>query len=318
MKQASSEPTSMIGNLAGVAIAVCTRNRPGDLIECIRSILAIPGDFELLVVDQSDVPTPIDAIPEFSGDRRLRYHASMSRGLSRARNEALRATQAEVLAFTDDDCRVSPLWIRSFSQLFASEPDLALAYGRVTAPEHLWKVGFIATFEIQGSVRYKGRLPEPLEPWGIGANMVLRRRVVMDLGGFDPFLGAGTPMYGGEELDLTMRAIGAGHAVVCTGDFEVTHLGVRPHAIARAQYRNYAIGAGAAYGKNMRLGTPGVRALFSRTMLQQLKGVLSAAARGRRPRGLGMLLATLSGAVQTLKLKLNRQMRSFEERPGGP
>jgi glycosyltransferase involved in cell wall biosynthesis len=294
-----------------LAIAVCTRNRGDDLVECVRSILANPGEFQLVVVDQSDVPTALDTNAEFAGDRRLLYRSSTTRGLSRARNEALQATDAAVLAFTDDDCRVPAHWVQDIADLFAAEPSLALAYGRVIAPEELWKIGFIASFEPATEVRYRGRLPEPLEPWGIGANMVLRRRVAIDLGGFDPRLGAGTTLHGGEELDLTMRMIGAGHEVACTNAFEVTHLGVRPHAIARAQYRNYAVGAGAAYAKNIRLGTRGVGVLFRRTLLLQIKVALMGLARGRRPQGLGLTLATLRGAAATLRLKLDREQQRF-------
>jgi len=302
----------MLRESAGLAIAVCSRNRRDDLIDCVRSILSNPGDFQLIVVDQSDVPAALETVSEFAQDGRLRYIASTSRGLSRARNEALRATQAELLAFTDDDCRVSGHWVEGIRRLFASEPNLVLAYGRVIVPEELWKIGFTASFEPAAEIRYKGRLPAPLEPWGIGANMALHRQTALNLGGFDACLGAGTPLHGGEELDLTMRALGEGHTVGCTNVFEVTHLGVRPHAIASAQYRNYAVGAGAAYAKNIRLGTPGVCALFLRTLLLQLSTALSTAATGRRPRGLGLTLATLVGAVKTLRLKLNHNTRSFE------
>jgi hypothetical protein len=204
--------------------------------------------------------------------------------------------------------------VQGIHKLFSSEVDLAIAFGRVVVPEELWKIGFTASFEPKSEVRYKGRLPEPTDPWGIGASMVLRRQAALDLGGFDPFLGAGTPLHGGEELDLAMRAMGAGHTVGCTNAFELTHLGVRPHAIARVQYRNYAIGAGAAFAKNIRLGTPGARTFFFNVLTLQLKSAARAVLSGRRPHGLGMTLATLTGAVKTLRLKLNRQMRSFEAR----
>ena len=300
--------------MSSIAVAVCTRNRPGDLVECVRSILANAGDFELIVIDQSDVPVALHTHAEFANDARLRYLSSPSRGLSRARNEALRVTQARLIAFTDDDCRVSSHWVRNIENLFAAEPDIVLAYGRVVVPEDLWKIGFTASFEPATEVRYKGRLPEPLEPWGIGANMALSRETTMDIGAFDAFLGAGTPLHGGEELDLAMRAMGAGHTVACTNAFEVTHLGVRPHAIAREQYRNYALGAGAAYAKNIRLGTPGARAFFLRTLALQFRAALSEVLSGRRPHGLGMTLATLRGALKTLGLKLNHELHSFEVR----
>jgi len=304
----------MSGDPVSLSIAVCTRNRPGDLADCVRSILGNPGDFDLIVIDQSDTPVALDNVTEFAADRRLRHLTSATRGLSRARNEAMAAAGTELLAFTDDDCRVSPRWVEGIRGLFERESDLGLAYGRVIVPQELWQIGFTAGFEPAGEIRHRGRLPRPLEPWGIGANMVVRRRTAVELGGFDPFLGAGTSLHAGEELDLALRMMGAGHTVAYTKTFEVTHLGVRPYALARALYRNYDVGTGAAYAKNLRLGTPGVRGLFFRTLLLQLKAVLSALARGRRPHGLGQIVATLTGATKGMLLKLNRGRHSFEDR----
>jgi hypothetical protein len=278
----------------------------------VRTILANPGDeFELVVVDQSTDGASTEALREFSGDARLRHHPTKSRGLSRARNEALALSRAEVLSFTDDDCRVPATFAADVIGFFRKRPDASLVFGRVIAPPELWEKGYVATFEPQERT-FAGAFPPAMTPWGIGANMALRVRPALDVGGFDPCLGPGALVdVGGDELDFTMRALGAGLSLVHTAAFEVTHLGVREHAVSRALLRGYATGAGAAYMKNIRLRTPGVTKAFSSWVLVQGAAVVTGALRGRRPLGLGMMIATLRGTMQVLSVPLDREKRSF-------
>ncbi|HYQ16284.1 MAG TPA: glycosyltransferase [Polyangiaceae bacterium] len=291
-----------------LTVAVCTRNRRDDLRECVASVLANPGDsFELLIVDQSDEP---DASLEARAraDARLRYHVAASRGLSRARNEVLELARGRIIAFTDDDCRVSAAWVRNIERYFEAHPEHAVVFGRVIAPAELHSKGYVATFEPQEETFVK-RFPSPIGTWGIGACMVLRREAIAGLGGFDPALGAGAPIPAGEELDFTIRAIGAGLIMATTGAFEVTHLGVREHDAARKLFLGYVEGAGAAYVKNIRLATPGSKRLFARWFAGVGQRVLLAAATGRRPLGAGILAAGLRGGLRTLRLPRDRRVR---------
>jgi cellulose synthase/poly-beta-1,6-N-acetylglucosamine synthase-like glycosyltransferase len=293
-----------------LTVAVGTRNRPADIRECVRTILANPDqDFELVVVDQSD--DAAGSLDEFAGDSRLRHHRTLFRGASRARNEVLALSRTDIVAFTDDDCRVPHDFVANVKRFFQSAPDVSLAFGRVVAPPELFEKGFVATFD-PAEGRFEGAFPSPFTPWGIGANMALRIAAVTSVGAFDPCLGPGAIVpIGGEELDLAMRVIGAGLTVAHTQSFEVTHLGVREWAVSRAQFSGYSAGAGAAYMKNIRLRTPGVTKLFGAWLARQSFHVLSGAIRGRRPTGLGMMLATLRGSMDVLSLPLDRRKKAF-------
>ncbi len=295
-----------------LTVAICTRNRPDDLRECVRTVLANPGpDFEVLVVDQSDPAAANDVLREFASDARLRHHVTASRGLSRARNEVLERARADVIAFTDDDCRVDSDWVRRVDEYFDARPEVALGFGRVVAPAELHAKGYVATFEPEDAILRE--FPSPMAPWGIGACMVLRRDAVMRAGAFDPELGAGSPIPAGEELDFTIRVLGAGLAVATTRAFEVTHLGVREHEAARKLFLGYVEGAGAAYAKNIRLRTPGAKRLFARWFAGVSKEVARAALTGRRPLGVGLLLAGLRGGYGVWRMPLDSRTRSFED-----
>src|SRR4051812_48544742 len=94
-----------------VSAVVPTRNRPEDVRRCLRSLLATDVD-EIVMVDQSTDDLTRRVLDEIgaTADDRLVYVASDERGVSRARNTAVRACSGEVIAFTDDDCTVTTTW----------------------------------------------------------------------------------------------------------------------------------------------------------------------------------------------------------------
>jgi glycosyltransferase involved in cell wall biosynthesis len=294
-----------------LSVIVCSRNRRQDLESCVASILASPRtDFELVVIDQSDAADAAAAVAAHRTDVRLRYLPTTSRGLSRARNEAVATARAGVLAFTDDDCRVEPSFVSRVMEFFESRPDVAMAFGAVTAPEELHAKGHIATFSPQEQT-FRGRFPSPMAPWGIGANMAFRRAAAVRVGAFDPELGAGAKIPAGEELDFTIRVLGAGLAVATTAAFEVTHLGVREHEAARHLFLGYLEGAGAAYAKNVRLGTRGASLLFVSWFLGMNQEIVRAALTRRRPLGVGMMLAGMRGGIAALRRPLDRMTQTL-------
>ena len=301
-----------------LSVAVPTRNRPDDLRQCVATILANPEQaMELIVVDQSDGSKSADALRDFSNDGRLRYHATQSRGQTRGRNEALALARARIVAFTDDDCRVANDFVANVRGFFSAHPDVSLAFGRVVAPPELWERGFVATFDAEERIM-PGAFASPVTPWGIGANMAVRVSDALRVGAFDPNMGPGALVpVGGDELDFTMRIIGAGLTVAHTRAFEVTHLGVREGAAGRGQFGGYSSGAGAAYMKNLRLGTPGVGKLFGSWLVHHGSGAVLGALRGRRPLGLGMMISTLKGALGVARLPLDREKKAFAPRKTG-
>jgi len=294
-----------------LSVVVCSRNRCRDLESCVASILASPRtDFELVVIDQSDGADADAAVRAHQADVRLRYLPTTSRGLSRARNEALAQARAQVLAFTDDDCRVEPTFVTRVIEFFERRPEVAMAFGEVTAPEELHAKGHIATFTPQEQT-FLGRFPSPMQPWGIGANMAFRRDAAVRVGAFDPELGAGAKIPAGEELDFTIRVLGAGLAVATTPSFVVTHLGVREHEAARHLFLGYLEGAGAAYAKNVRLGTRGANLLFVSWFFGLNKEIVRAALKRRRPLGVGMMLAGMRGGMAALRRPLDRMTQTL-------
>jgi GT2 family glycosyltransferase len=290
-------------------VAVCTRNRPADLRECVATILANQGGppFEVVVIDQSDSPESKDALGPALQDRRLRYIPTPTRGVSRSRNLAIANARAEKLLFTDDDCRVPPDWMAKAWAVFERDPATDIACGRVRAPPDLPPEAIVATFEPAEEEIFQGRHLSPMRPWGLTANMIVRRRAIEQLGGFDPVLGPGGDLRAAEDTDLLLRAIGAGLRVRESPGFEVLHLGVRTGKEASDLWTVYAISTGAAYAKNLRLGTPGVAALTARWLLATGAVSIKNLFLMGRPRGARYILRMFQGGGRSLRYRLDRR-----------
>ena len=227
--------------------------------EAAAAVLRDPADLELVVADQSTDDKSVEALQAIQ-DPRLRVVRSSLRGASNARNVGVAATTAPLLAFTDDDCRPDPTWTSTLIRLFAENPDVALIFGRVKLPPGATSDDFAAAFEPRQRIQ-QGPVPLPDQDWGIGASFAVRRDILQALGGFDPYLGPGAPVfYAGEETDLIIRALHGGYQILNTTECEVLHLGVRTGEQVRRLIVGYRLSVGAAFGKHARLsGWAGVR-----------------------------------------------------------
>ena len=180
-----------------LSVVVPTRDRPELLTGCLTALQPQlqPGD-ELLVVDSAG-RLPVRA-PDV-----LRVDVP---GTSRARNAGWRASTGDVVAFLDDDVRVSAGWRAA---LPAAVAGVAFACGRVAVPPE--------QRETERPVAVTPDVPETLldagspQLLGVSANLVVRRDVLESVGGFDERLGPGTWFAAAEDLELLDRLVAAGH-----------------------------------------------------------------------------------------------------------
>jgi GT2 family glycosyltransferase len=220
-----------------ISVAVCTRDRPEVLRGCLARLRQIPGpEMEFLIVDNAPSTTDSRAVFDqvVGTDRRFRHLHEPRPGLSRARNRALSEARGSVIAYTDDDVWVDPDWPRALAAGFQQT-----GVGCVT--------GLICTAAIDGPAeRYfdarvswadscrpvlhriggstdRGLFPYLPGTFGAGANFAVRTELLRELGGFDEALGAGTPAAGGEDLDIFVRVLLAGHALAYQPSAVVWH-----------------------------------------------------------------------------------------------
>jgi O-antigen biosynthesis protein len=212
-----------------VTVVVTTCRNPGPLGRCLESVLVCdPAPAEVVVVENRPGDSVTAAmLAERFAERPVRLVGESRRGLSWARNAGLFAASGDVVAFTDDDVVVDAGWVGRLAGGFERASDVACVTGlilplRLDTEEQLW-IERLASFnkgfhtrEWRMSTRDEhGRLfPYACGEFGSGANTAVLAGPARAIGGFDVRLGAGTPAWGGEELDLYLRMLQAGHAIV--------------------------------------------------------------------------------------------------------
>jgi GT2 family glycosyltransferase len=208
--------------LPSLTIAIATRNRPLELARGLQSLLALPGKdsvSEYIVVDNApDDNRTAETVARFP---QVRYLVEPRRGLSAARNCAIRAAKGEIIIFTDDDTVPDQNWIGGLATAVRENPG-AVAFSGPMLPLEL-------ETEAQILVEGRGGLGRALNKtlytstlagsrtypcgeacFGGGANMAFRRSVFEKIGLFDEALGAGTLTRAGEDTDMFYRVIRAG------------------------------------------------------------------------------------------------------------
>jgi glycosyltransferase involved in cell wall biosynthesis len=212
-----------------VSVVVCTRNRASALPPCLDSLKRLEHDtLDFIVVDNSPTDDSTrDLVAKMaSEDSRFQYVCEMLPGLSHARNRGLAHTTSEIIAYTDDDVRVDPLWIKGLLRGFGRRADVGCVTGMVASaslelPVEQYfdgRVGWSSNCEPVIYDARRGAVGTALYPYaggmfGTGANFAVRSALLREIGGFDECLGAGSPCDGGEDFDIFVRLVRAGHSI---------------------------------------------------------------------------------------------------------
>lgn len=217
------QPEGTHGELPGLTAAICTRDRPEQLARALAS-LALDPACPVLVVNNGTADS-LARVPGIDRHGVTVVHEPR-RGLSMARNRALRTATTPIVGFLDDDTVVAPGWRPALQRAFHDAPE-ACAFCGLVEPLELDSPGAQAVEACgvmgRGHERIFAHARTPAgrslmlphgntSRLGVGANLAVRRDVALQLGGFDEALGAGTPSRGGEDLEFLFRAQKAGYA----------------------------------------------------------------------------------------------------------
>lgn len=203
----SAYPSTNASGLT-VAVVICayTEDRWQELSAAIASVRAqtLPADEIILVIDHCP-PLYDRATSTFSNITVI--ESPEPKGLSGARNTGVRAARSDIVAFLDDDAVAAPDWLASLAAPYENPHVLGVG-GHVSANWHAGRPNwFPPEFDWVVGCSYQG-LPAERSPIRnfIGANMSLRRSLLLDSGGFDTALGrVGTRPVGCEETELCIR-----------------------------------------------------------------------------------------------------------------
>jgi GT2 family glycosyltransferase len=201
-----------------VSVVVCTCRRERRLRSLLAALQAQEyREFEIIVVDNAPEHS---AAAEVAREAKARYIIEPRRGVRYARNTGIRAAQAKVIAFIDDDCVPGPRWLAALMSGFR-QAGVGGCTGAIlplqlrTAAQWLLEMrgGFHRGFQRK---TYTAHGPEavalclPLHSWlcGSGANMAFRKSVLDEIGGFDEVLPTA------EDIDIFFRVMRDGYELV--------------------------------------------------------------------------------------------------------
>lgn len=236
---------------APMTVVISTRNTGDAVAATVRTVLLNDyPSFEIRVVDQSDDDRTEVALRAFSRDPVLHVRTA-TQGLSIGRNVGIASARSELIAITDDDCRVPVNWLRELAAAFAVDRRIGVVFGNVLPGPNDRAAGFVLSYASQNSCLARS-IKDKYRVEGLGACIGIRRTVWQALSGFDQMLGAGAPFKSAEEADLAIRALLAGYFVYETPRVTVTHLGFRTREQSRQLIQGYFYGQGAMLVKHLR------------------------------------------------------------------
>lgn len=236
--------------------------------------------FEVVVVDNRPATSGVRealelAFPGATGAG-PRYAAEPRPGLSHARNLGASVGRGEIVAFTDDDVEIDPDWLACLVAGF-NDPGVACVTGLIlpleleTGAQRLLEEfgGYAKGFVRRTWDCDEHRLDSPLYPYtvgafGSGANAAFRVSALVDLGGFDGSLGAGTRSRGGEDLDIYVRCVQQGYRIAYEPGAIVRHAHLREMAQVHQKVRDYGVGLGAMLTKHLVRDRASAAGLLSR------------------------------------------------------
>jgi glucosyl-dolichyl phosphate glucuronosyltransferase len=214
-------------------VLICTYNRAtllGPTLDSLAQMDAPGLNWEVLVVDnnsndgtRSVVESRVASYPV-----PLRYLFEPRQGKSNALNTGMAATDADVIAFTDDDVQIPPDWLtRTRAAFEAGDGDYVggrvYPWWEAEPPRWLPK----ANGRLWAAIALLDYGPEPFR-FGrripLGVNMAVKRSAIERVGGFNPRMGrtAGT-LLGQEQREWFLRAHAMGIVGYYAPDIVVRH-----------------------------------------------------------------------------------------------
>jgi len=222
-------------------IVLCTFNRAALLREALESIKKVdypPDEFELLVIDNNSTDDTKRVAEEFSASApfHVRYISEKKRGLSAARNTAIKNACGEYLFLTDDDQLVDANVLKEHRKIIdryaahvvQGNIDVTFPGGRPS-----WLGDELARW--LGKIPHDKEGPSPVELHG--GNLVFKREIFDTLGGFREDLGKGLTGYSA-DTDLSRRLAAAGETIIFAPKALIYHIIPPEHATSRYLRKN--------------------------------------------------------------------------------
>ncbi len=174
---------------SSLAVVIPTFRRDEGLSKLLRALESqtlAPDSFEVVVVDDCSgdgAPQRLRALVAGTSLRVSVLQTSTNNGPAAARNLGWRHSDAELVAFVDDDCEPAPGWLEAGMAALGADETLGVVQGRTTVPPGV---------SIRGLRDwYLWRVIDGAGPYFEGCNIFYRRDTLEAVAGFDEEIGYG-------------------------------------------------------------------------------------------------------------------------------
>jgi len=198
-----------------ISVIIPHLNQPDGLEACLDSLSSQTLDrsaFEVIVVDNGSTSLPGALIERYPGTSLLQESKA---GPGPARNRAVQAAKADVLAFIDSDCRAHPDWLKCALQTLQGAPPQTILGGDV----QIWRkphstMNALEAYESVFAYRFKLYIEQ--HGFSGTGNLVVRKS---DFDNIGPFRGIELA----EDIDWGQRARTAGYTFRYAPEMIVFH-----------------------------------------------------------------------------------------------
>lgn len=165
-----------------------------DLLDCLIQQTYPKEKTEYFLVDNnsSDRTSGILAIAVEKANREgikfYRLTENQIQSSYAARNTGIKASQGEILVFTDADCRPYPNWVEEIIKPFNNQPIGIVAGELIALPGETFLEKYAERAEMMAQ---KFLLEHPFCPYGQTANLAIRKEAFYKIGLFRPYLTTG-------------------------------------------------------------------------------------------------------------------------------
>ena len=225
-----------------VSVIVPAYNEENHIKNCLDSILSLdydPALIEVIVVDDGSTDSTASII---SGYGNVQIIKGAHKGPSAGRNLAISKANGEFIALTDADCVVPRNWIKDLVAHFEDDNIAAVGGTQIPAQDSTdFEVSVQKVFSALGFVAGYGKkiaAPGSIDH-NASCNVIYRKAVLMNVGGFDESL------WPGEDVELDHKIKLKGLTLKQVPSVAVEHY--RPRNIVQYRKMMNKYGAAQAY-----------------------------------------------------------------------
>jgi O-antigen biosynthesis protein len=195
-------PFSVQQQLPFISVVVCSYNGSATIRDTLNGLQKVNyPNFEVVVVNDGSTDNFEQIVSEYP----VKLVNTPNRGLSSARNTGMHNSSGEIIAYIDDDAYPDPDWLRYLAFAYMNSSHGCIGGPNILPPED----GPIATCVANapgGPVHVL--LNDEIAEHVPGCNLSIRKKVLMQIGGFDP-----TYRAAGDDVDVCWRVIEAGYTI---------------------------------------------------------------------------------------------------------